>query len=139
VSAVPVAPPALTPGATMPAATFGPLTRTDFVRYAGAGGDFNPIHHDEPFAEAAGQPSVFGMGMLSAGFLGSRLADWVGPDNVLDFRVRFNGQVWPGETLTVSGELTAVEGGRGEVVLAVRSDGAGEVISATATVRLAGR
>ena len=46
------------------------LTRTDLVRYAGASGDFNPMHHDEVQAVAAGQPSVFGHGMFSMGFLG---------------------------------------------------------------------
>ena len=50
-------------------ATFGPINRTDFVRYQGASGDFNPIHHDEEFAKAAGYPSVFSVGMLQAGIL----------------------------------------------------------------------
>ena len=69
-STLPVAPVALAAGDRMPETTAGPLTRTDFVRYAGAGGDLNPIHHDEPMAVAAGFPTVFGMGMLHAGMLG---------------------------------------------------------------------
>ena len=54
------------------------LTRTDLVKYAGASGDFNPMHHDEVAAKAAGQPSVFGHGMFSMGLLGSALTDYVG-------------------------------------------------------------
>ena len=49
---------------------YGPLTRTDFVRYQGASGDFNPIHHDDEFAQSAGYPTVFSVGMLQAGILG---------------------------------------------------------------------
>lgn len=96
---------ALAVGDEMPATTVGPLTRTDFVRYAGAGGDLNPIHHDEPFAQAAGFPTVFGMGMLPAGMLGTHLARWVGPFNLRAFRVRFTAQVWPGDVLTFSGTV----------------------------------
>lgn len=47
-------------GDEMPASEFGPLTRSHIVRYAGAGGDFNPIHHDEEFARSPGMPGVFG-------------------------------------------------------------------------------
>jgi acyl dehydratase len=75
------------------------LTRTDLVKYAGASGDFNPMHHDEILAKAAGMPSVFGHGMFSMGFLGAALTDWVGPGRVVKFRVRFSKQTWPGETL----------------------------------------
>ena len=54
---------------------YGPLTRTDFVRYQGASGDFNPIHHDEEFAKAAGYPTVFSVGMLQAGILAGFATD----------------------------------------------------------------
>jgi acyl dehydratase len=96
-------------GATGPAASVGPLTRTDIVRYAGASGDFNPIHHDEEFARAAGMPSVFGIGMHSAGLLGQYLARWVGLPNVRRFGVRLTGQVWPGDTLVLAGKVDRVE------------------------------
>lgn len=75
------------------------LTRTDLVAYAGASGDFNPMHHDEVLATAAGQPSVFGHGMFSMGLLGSALTDYVGVGNVQRFQVRFAKQTWPAETL----------------------------------------
>ena len=76
------------------------LTRTDLVKYAGASGDFNPMHHDEVKAQAAGQPSVFGHGMLSMGLLGSAITDYVGVGNVTRFQVRFARQTWPDEELT---------------------------------------
>jgi acyl dehydratase len=78
------------------------LTRTDLVAYAGASGDFNPMHHDEVKATAAGQPSVFGHGMFSMGLLGSALTDYVGPGNVRTFGVRFAKQTWPDEELVTS-------------------------------------
>src|ERR1700722_17291793 len=76
------------------------LTRTDLVRYACASGDFNPMHHDEILATAAGQPSVFGHGMFSMGLLGSALTDFVGVGNLTRYRVRFARQTWPGEVLS---------------------------------------
>ena len=83
------------------------LTRTDLVRYAGASGDFNPMHHDEVKAQAAGQPSVFGHGMFSMGFLGSALTDYVGVGNVVRYQVRFARQTWPDEQLCTRIVVTA--------------------------------
>src|SRR5437870_8830128 len=76
------------------------LTRTDLVMYAGASGDFNPMHHDETKAQAAGLPSVFGHGMFSAGFLARAVTDYVGIGNLKTYKVRFVKQTWPGETFT---------------------------------------
>lgn len=83
----------------------GPVTRTDFVRYQGASGDMNPIHHDEEYARAAGFPSPFSVGMFQAGLLASWATDWLGAHNVRRFRARFAEQVWPGDTLTCEGEV----------------------------------
>ena len=85
---------------------FGPLTRTDFVRYQGASGDFNPIHHDEGYAKNAGFPSVFSVGMLQAGILATYATDWLGTANVRRFGAQFREQVWPDDTLTCTGEVT---------------------------------
>jgi len=108
----------------------GPLTRTDFVRYAGAGGDFNPIHHDETFARGAGYPSVFGHGLLTAGILGGCAAAWLGRRNLRRFDVRYVEQVWPGDTLVITGEVlrfTAAQDGSTEVEvgLSVHSEAEG--------------
>jgi acyl dehydratase len=83
------------------------LTRTDLVMYAGASGDFNPMHHDEVKAKEAGLPSVFGHGMFSMGLLGRAVNDWVGVGNLRNFRVRFTKQTWPGEQLTSKIVVTA--------------------------------
>lgn len=89
-------------GEALPERAFGPLTRTDIVRYQGASGDFNPIHHDESFAQAAGFESVFSVGMLQAGYLATYVADLFDTRNVRRFGVRFREQVWPGDVLTCS-------------------------------------
>ncbi len=82
------------------------LTRTDLVRYAGASGDFNPIHHDQTFAEKAGNPTVFAHGMLNAGFASKCVTDYVGRENLRRFKVRFATRVWPGDTITCKGTVT---------------------------------
>ena len=74
------------------------LTRTDLVMYAGASGDFNPMHTDEVKAQAAGLPSVFGHGMFSAGFLATAITNYVGLGTLKRYKVRFAKQTWPGET-----------------------------------------
>jgi acyl dehydratase len=86
------------------------LTRTQIVQYAGASGDFNPIHHDETFAtKAAGYPSVFAHGMLTMGQSGRLLTDWLGDGVLREYGVRFVSQVWPGDTLTAKGTISAIE------------------------------
>lgn len=81
------------------------LTRTQFVRYAGASGDFNPMHHDDTVATSVGNPSVFGHGMLTAGLMARVVKDWFGPEAIRRFQVRFAKQVWPGDTLTCSAKV----------------------------------
>jgi acyl dehydratase len=90
------------------------LSRTDLVRYAGASGDYNPMHHDEIIAKAAGQPSVFGHGMFSMGLLATAVTDYVGIDNLTRYKVRFSSQTWPGEELLTHITVRAkrVEGDR---------------------------
>src|SRR5437763_15031393 len=78
------------------------LTRSDLVMYAGASGDFNPMHHDEIAAQAAGLPSVFGHGMFTAGLLATAVTNYVGVVNLASYRVRFTKQTWPGETLSTT-------------------------------------
>ena len=84
------------------------LSRTHFVRYAGASGDFNPMHHDDTIATSVGNPSVFGHGMLTAGLMARVLKDWFGPDALRRYQVRFSKQVWPGETLTCTAKVTGI-------------------------------
>ncbi|MFN8039808.1 MAG: MaoC/PaaZ C-terminal domain-containing protein [Acidimicrobiales bacterium] len=97
------------------------LTRTDLVQYAGASGDFNPMHHDEVAAQAAGLPSVFGHGMLSMGILGKAITDYAGIGNLASYQVRFTKQTWPDEQLTTKVVVSdkREEDGRKLVVLDV--------------------
>ena len=96
------------------------LTRTQIVQYAGASGDFNPIHHDETFATgAAGYPSVFAHGMLTMGLTGKLLTDWLGDGVLRSFGVRFVSQVWPGDTLTARGTVRSIEERSDEGLVAI--------------------
>lgn len=83
--------------------TTPPVTRTQIVRFAGAAGDFNPMHHDEPFAQAAGEETVFAMGQLTAAILGEAVARWLGRDAITGYGVRFVGKVVPGDVLVLRG------------------------------------
>ena len=118
------------------------LTRTQIVQYAGASGDYNPLHTDEVFArEVAGYPGVFAHGMLTMGMTGRILTDWVGDGRLLRYGARFVKQVWPGDTLTATAEVTAIrEQGDGTpvadfAVSTTNQDGV-EVLTGTATARL---
>jgi acyl dehydratase len=75
------------------------LDRMDLVMYAGASGDFNPMHTNEVAAKDSGLPSVFGHGMFTMGLLGKAITDYVGVGNLERYNVRFTKQTWPGETL----------------------------------------
>ena len=116
------------------------LTRTDLVMYAGASGDFNPMHTDEVKAKEAGLPSVFGHGMFSAGLLGTALTNYVGVGNLKSYKVRFTKQTWPGETLTTRVLVAEKRPETAEVVLTcelVNQDGeakiAGEAVATLPT------
>jgi len=100
--------PSITVGDTAPPLVIENLTRTNFVRYAGASGDFNPMHHDDTIAAQVGNPSVFGHGMLTAGLMARVVKDWLGPEALRRIQVRFAKQVWPGETLTFTATVTVV-------------------------------
>jgi acyl dehydratase len=111
---------------------FGPITRTDIVRYQGASGDFHPLHHDEPFAHATGFPSVFSVGMLQAGLLATFATEWLGVDELRRFAIRFEEQVWPGDELTCTGRVTAADGERVTVELRMTRSGGGLALSGSA-------
>jgi acyl dehydratase len=114
------------------------LTRTQIVQYAGASGDFNPIHYDETFATgAAGYPSVFAHGMLSMGLTGRMLTDWLGDGVLRSFGVRFVRQVWPGDSLTARGTVTAVGAdGRVEIELVTSNQRGEPVVTGEAVAQL---
>jgi acyl dehydratase len=125
-------------GATREQVVAEKLSRTQIVMYAGASGDFNPIHHDEPFATgAAGYPSVFAHGMLTMGLTGRLLTDWLGDGVLRSFGVRFVRQVWPGDTLTAKGTVKAVGGdGRVEIELVTTNQRGEPVVAGDAVAVL---
>jgi acyl dehydratase len=113
------------------------VTRTQLVQYAGASGDYNPLHSDERFAtEVAGFPSVFAHGMLTMGMTGRVVTDWFGPEAVLSFGARFVAQVWPGDRLTATATVTDVrDDGVAELAISTVNQAGEVVLTATATVR----
>ncbi len=117
------------------------LTRTQIVQYAGASGDFNPIHTDEDFAtRAAGYPSVFAHGMLSMGLTGRLLTDWLGDGVLRSYGVRFVRQVWPGDTLTARGTIQSIDPGgdegRVEIEVVTRNQKGEPVVTGNAVAAL---
>lgn len=111
-------------GAAAPAWTWGPVTLTDIVRYAGASGDFTPVHHDPAVTAALGLDRIFAMGMLTGGLLGRYAGDWLGHERVGRFAVRFVDKTWVGDLIGFSGQVTAVsERGVGADVVATAGDG----------------
>ena len=115
------------------------LTRTQIVQYAGASGDFNPIHTDEKFAtESAGYPSVFAHGMLTMGLTGRLLTDWLGDGVLTDYGVRFVRQVWPGDTLTATSTVETVDAGIVKLVVATTNQDGATVLSGYAEARVDG-
>lgn len=111
------------------------LQRKDFVQYAGASGDFNPIHYDESYAREAGNDSVFAQGMLTAGFGAHMVADWFGLENITRYSVRFQLRVFPGDTVTVTGKITDIEDTTVEVDIEATADD-GVVLTGSATADL---
>jgi acyl dehydratase len=117
------------------------LTRTQIVQYAGASGDFNPLHSDDLFAtQVAGYKGVFAHGMLTMGMTGRVLTDWVGDGRLLRYGVRFVKQVWPGDTLTAVAEVTGLRDENGQPVadfsVTTRNQDGDTVLSGTASARL---
>ena len=121
--------------------TFGPVTQTEIVRFAGAGGDFNPLHHDPARARVAGFDAPIAMGQMTAGILAGWLTDWCGVENLRSFEVRFVAPVRLGDSIELSGEVVDVTPGpsgpvaRLDLVAAV--DGA-VVVTGNATVAVHG-
>ena len=116
------------------------LKRTQIVQYAGASGDYNPVHTDEKFVkEVAGYPTVFAHGMLTMGMAGKLITDFVGDGRLTKYGVRFVNQVWPGDTLTGTTTITAIRHEDGATLVdlsvsTVNQDGV-TVLTGTATAR----
>jgi acyl dehydratase len=131
----------LSVGTSREAVVVDDLTRTQLVMYAGASGDYNPLHTDEVFAtKVAGFPGVFAHGMLTMALTGKALTDWVGDGRLRTFGVRFRGQVWPGDTLTTTVTVRALDEVDGhpvaELDVVTTNQAADVVLSGSASARL---
>jgi acyl dehydratase len=119
------------------------VTRADLVRYAGASGDFNPIHWNDRVATAVGLPGVIAHGMFTMALAARAVTTWTGnPAAVVEYQVRFGRPVVvpdddEGAELTVRGKVGALlDDGRARVDLTVTSDGEKVLSLARAVVRL---
>jgi acyl dehydratase len=123
-------------GDTHEVAVVEDLKRTQIVQYAGASGDYNPLHTDEVFAsKVAGYPTVFAHGMLTMGMTGRAVTDLVGADNLLRYGGRFTSQVFPGDTLTAKVTVDSVEDGTVSFTVSTVNQDGKEVFSGYAAAR----
>ena len=93
-------------GDTIPKLVKPALTHIQLVRYAGASGDFNPLHTDAKFGEMVGTGGIIAHGMLIMGFVGQLLSDYVGPTALRKFGVRFRGMTRLDDVITCTGTIT---------------------------------
>lgn len=92
-------------GAELPALRTEPIEHMTLVRYAGASGDFNPIHTDPAFAEKVGLGGTIAHGMFTMAQIGRMVSDWVNPIQIRQFGVKFKGMARPGQTLICTGTV----------------------------------
>ncbi len=117
------------------------LSRTQIVQYAGASGDYNPVHSDEVFTtKIAGYPSVFAHGMLSMGMTSRMLTNYVGDGRLTKYGVRFTSQVFPGDTLVAKATVTAIREENGEQIVdldvSTSNEEGIEVVKGSASARI---
>lgn len=105
-------------GDEIPKLVTAPVTHLQLVRYAGASGDFNPLHTDPKIGEMIGTGGIIAHGMLIMGFVGQMLSDYVGPQALKKFGVRFKGMTHLDDEITCTGTITEKyeENGEGRIV-----------------------
>ena len=113
------------------------LKRTQIVMYAGASGDYNPVHTDEVFTkEVAGYPSVFAHGMLTMGMTGKMVTNYVGDGRLTEYGVRFTSQVFPGDTLDATATVAGVSNGIVDLDITTVNQNGVEVLKGSAKARV---
>ena len=113
------------------------LKRTQIVMYAGASGDYNPVHTDEEFTtKVAGYPSVFAHGMLTMGITGKMVTNYVGDGRLTEYGVRFTSQVFPGDTLDATATVVGVTNGIVDLDITTVNQNGVEVLKGTAKARV---
>jgi acyl dehydratase len=106
-------------GDELPALAKAPVDRVQLSRYAGASGDYNPVHVDEVYAKSVGMPSVYAPGMLIMGMLGQLISDWARGGQLRRYGVRFIKMVWPGDTVVCKGRVSDRHGSGGRYFVEV--------------------
>jgi acyl dehydratase len=124
--------------ADYPALEIAAITKEQLVRYAGASGDFNPIHYDADFARQAGYDGPIAHGMLSMAFLGRAVTGWVGEGNVLALSARFKAVTYPGDSITITGTVVQRRGDQLDLALEARKADGSVTTTGKATVRVVG-
>lgn len=134
------------PADALPPLVKPPIQQIQLTRYAGASGDFNPIHQDDAFAKAAGMGGVFAHGMLSMGFVAQSVSEWAGVGRVHKIAVRFAALVRLGDVITCRGKVLdkrpAKNGGDGnhvDVEVWAENQKGEKVVTGRATVTLPSR
>jgi acyl dehydratase len=113
------------------------LSRTQIVMYAGASGDYNPVHTDEKFTkEVAGYPSVFAHGMLTMGMTGRMITNYVGDGRLTKYGVRITSQVWPGDSLNSTATVVDVTDGIVNLNIETTNQDGAVVLSGYAAARV---
>ena len=113
------------------------LKRTQIVMYAGASGDYNPVHTDELYTkEVAGYPSVFAHGMLTMGMTGRMVTNYVGDGRLTKYGLRFTSQIWPGDTLNSTATVEEVTDGIVKLKVETTNQDGTVVLSGYATARI---
>ena len=104
-------------GDEIPKLVTAPVTHLQLVRYAGASGDFNPLHTDPKIGEMIGVGGIIAHGMLIMGFVGQMLSDYIGPQALKKFGVRFKGMTHLDDEITCTGTITEKyeENGEGRI------------------------
>ena len=119
----------------MPPLVKGPMQKLQFVIYAGASGDFNPLHTDDDFAKAVGMPTgAISHGMLVMGCVGQAITTWIPKKHLKRFGVRFAGMTRQGDTITVTGKVTDKRSAGGENLITCEVTAA----DATGDVKISG-
>jgi acyl dehydratase len=130
-------------GDALPDLVKEPIRQIQLTRYAGASGDFNPIHQDDEFAKAAGMGGVFGHGMLTMGFVAQSVTDWAGAGRVRKIGVRFQGLVRLKDVITCKGRVLSKSSKDGthlvDVELWAENQKGEKVVTGKATVSLPSR
>ena len=130
-------------GQELPPLVKGPIQQIQLTRYAGASGDFNPIHQDDEFAKAAGMGGVFGHGMLTMGFVAQAATDWAGAGSVKKIGVRFQGLVRLKDVITCKGRVLGTSSKNGthlvDLELWAENQKGEKIVTGKATVSLPSR